>query len=152
MNLVVPNRRHIFILFENWILKCIYFSFAEYFCTITRSINQNESYHGGFAHALVHFKFCVFNFYRPQRSCGKVIFSQASVILFTGGGCLPSACWDTHPPSPRKHTHTHREAHSTPPGKHTPHPLGGHCSGRYASYWNAFLSNRYFGPSKNFQI
>ena len=26
--------------------------------------------------------------YRPQRSWGKVIFSQASVILFTGGGCL----------------------------------------------------------------
>ena len=27
---------------------------------------------------------------------------------------LPSACWDTHPPD-------------------------GHCSGRYTSYWNAFL-------------
>ena len=26
--------------------------------------------------------------YRPQRSWGKVIFSQASVILLTGGGCL----------------------------------------------------------------
>ena len=33
-------------------------------------------------------------FYRPQRSWGKVIFSQASVILFTGRVCL-SACWDT---------------------------------------------------------
>ena len=29
------------------------------------------------------------NYYRSQRSCGKVMFSQASVILFTGGGCLP---------------------------------------------------------------
>ena len=29
----------------------------------------------------------MFNFYRPQRSTGKVIFSQASVILSTGGGC-----------------------------------------------------------------
>ena len=28
-------------------------------------------------------------FYRPQRSWDKVIFSQASVILFTGGGLLP---------------------------------------------------------------
>ena len=28
------------------------------------------------------------HYYRPQRSCGKVIFSQASVILFTGGGVL----------------------------------------------------------------
>ena len=27
-------------------------------------------------------------FYRPQRSWGKVIFSQASVILLTGGGLL----------------------------------------------------------------
>ena len=27
-----------------------------------------------------------FNFYRPQRSWGKAIFSQASVILSTGGG------------------------------------------------------------------
>ena len=26
------------------------------------------------------------DFYRPQRSCSKVMFSQASVILFTGGG------------------------------------------------------------------
>ena len=25
--------------------------------------------------------------YRPQRSCGNVMFSQASVILFTGGVC-----------------------------------------------------------------
>ena len=40
------------------------------------------------------------NLYRPQRSCSKVMFSEASVILFTGG-CLPSACWDTSPP--RKH-------------------------------------------------
>ena len=28
--------------------------------------------------------------YRPQRCCGKVVFLQASVILFTGGGCLPA--------------------------------------------------------------
>ena len=28
----------------------------------------------------------VVNYYRPKRSWGKVIFSQASVILSTGGG------------------------------------------------------------------
>ena len=39
-------------------------------------------------------------YYRPQRSWGKVIFSQASVILFTGGGVCLSACWDTTPPGP----------------------------------------------------
>ena len=32
-------------------------------------------------------------FYRPQRSCGKVMFSQASVILSTGGGGV----WQTPP-------------------------------------------------------
>ena len=48
------------------------------------------------------------NIYRPQRSCGKVMFSQASVILFTGGGgmrgrgmCMAgemaTAADDTHP-------------------------------------------------------
>ena len=26
--------------------------------------------------------------YRPQHSCGKVMFSQVSVILFTGGVCV----------------------------------------------------------------
>ena len=79
------------------------------------------------------------SFYRPQHSYGKVMFSQASVIRFSGEGVwqthtpgqkppwadpaaqcmlgyisLPSTCWDTCPP-------------------------GGHCSGRYASYWKAFL-------------
>ena len=43
------------------------------------------------------------------------MFSQASVIL--SGGVI-------HPP--------------VPPWQ-TPQPRGGHCSGRYASYWNAFL-------------
>ena len=29
---------------------------------------------------------CSYSYYRPQRSCAKVMFSQPSVILFTGGG------------------------------------------------------------------
>ena len=67
-----------------------------------------------------------------------------SRILSTGGrGCvypsmhwgrhpLPSACWDTQTP--------------LPPGRHPlgRHPPSGHCSGRYASYWNAFLFHRCF--------
>ena len=32
------------------------------------------------------------DFYRPQRSWGKVIFSQASVILSIGGMCAWGAC------------------------------------------------------------
>ena len=37
---------------------------------------------------LVHFGYFLVSscYYRPQRSWGKVIFSQASVILLTGGG------------------------------------------------------------------
>ena len=96
------------------------------------------------------------------------MFSQASVILFTGGrfvadtplgrhtppgrhppgqtppcpvhaGIYPllSACWDTHTPLPSACWDTatcpvHAEIHATP-------SPNGHCSGRYASYWNAFL-------------
>ena len=33
----------------------------------------------------------------------------------------------------------------TPPSRH---PLDSHCSGRYASYWNAFFFKVYFGLTK----
>ena len=52
------------------------------------------------------------NCYRPQRSCGKVMFSQASVILFTGGG--GRTCY----------------ARATPWAR---------TRGRYAYYWIAIL-------------
>ena len=48
--------------------------------------------------------------YRPQRSWGRAIFSQASVILFTGGGFCLSACWDTTPPQPGRHPPRTRQA------------------------------------------
>ena len=32
------------------------------------------------------------HFYRPQRSCGKVMFLHLSVILFTGGHVCRGAC------------------------------------------------------------
>ena len=68
--------------------------------------------------------------YRPQRSWGKVMFSQACVIPFMGGVCL-SACWDTTPGA------------DTPMGADLPRSRA--CweirstHGRYASYWNAIL-------------
>ena len=93
------------------------------------------------------FEFLIVGFcYRPQRTWGKVMFSQVcvknSVHGGTGGVCL-SACWDTQPP---EHT-------PPPPGRHpswgdflytdTPvgrHPSSSHCcSRRYAFYWNAVL-------------
>ena len=36
-------------------------------------------------------------YYRLQRSSGKVMFSQASLILTTGGGVHPSMHWGRHP-------------------------------------------------------
>ena len=59
----------------------------------------------------------MFSIYRPQRSCGTklVIFSQLSVILFTGGGVSQHALGQT-----------------PPLGRHTPpradNPLGRHPS------------------------
>ena len=78
-------------------------------------------------------------YYRPQRSCGKVMFSQASVILSTGRGGV----WQTHP---GRHHHPGRhpllgrypQADPTPPGQTPPRqtppsrqPLGSHPPGRH---------------------
>ena len=63
------------------------------------------------------------NIYRPQRSWGKVMFSQACVILFTGG-CLPQCMLGyTHPQS--RHplgadTPPSRHPEQTPPSRHPP--------------------------------
>ena len=54
-----------------------------------------------------------------------------------GGGVSASVHAEIHPPPGR---HPPRQT-PPPPGKHTP-PHDGHCSGQYASYWNAFLFHR----------
>ena len=101
-----------------------------------------------------------FNNYRPQRSWGKVMFLQASMILLTGGVCL-SACWDIPPRS----RHPHPRADSPPPQEQTPPPQSRlppqeqtpppqhracweirSTRGRYASYWNAILLTKFFHP------
>ena len=82
--------------------------------------------------------------YRPQRSYGKVNFLHMSVILFIGGSGRQTPRADT--PTPRQ-TDAPLLAGRHPllagrhtPGKQTPPtPRDGHCNGRYASYWNAFL-------------
>ena len=88
----------------------------------------------------------------------KVIFLHLFVILFTGGVCL-SACWDTTPQdqTPPDQADTPSDQADTPPDQaDTPPdqadtpldqadpPWEAHTSirstsGRYASYWNAFL-------------
>ena len=93
-----------------------------------------------------------------RSSCGKFMFSQASVILFTEG-CVSQHALGLTPPgqTPPRQTHTppwqtHLLPRRHPPPEQTPslgrHPaLGRHppwadrrCSGPYASYWNVFLS------------
>ena len=65
-------------------------------------------------------RFCTQNPARPNALCRKVIFLHLFVILFTGGGGVLQT-------APRW----------------TPPPTGhGHCSGRHASYWDAFLLPR----------
>ena len=50
----------------------------------------------------------------------------------------PSACWDTHP-LPSAHWDTHPLPLLLSAFWDTTSPPRGHCSGRYASYWNVFL-------------
>ena len=73
-------------------------------------------------------------YYRPQRSCEGLFYRRLST---RGGGVCLSACWDTTPPQsrhpPSRSRHPQEQTH--PPT----HPGDGHCCGRYASYWNAFL-------------
>ena len=79
-----------------------------------------------------------FNIYRPQRSWGKVIFSQASVILSTGGEYLdrytprdqlhPPRTRYTHPLGPG--TPPQDQLHIPPPRPATP-PLAAVHAGRY---------------------
>ena len=77
-------------------------------------------------------------------SCGKVMFLHLSVShSVRGGWCAPPR--QTPPPPGR---HSQAEPRRQTPPRHTypldRHPLrDGHWSGRYASYWNAFLLKRY---------
>ena len=71
-------------------------------------------------------------YYRPQPSCGKVIFLHPCVILFMGGVSVP-ACITGHV------TRGSLSGGSLSGGvsvRKTPRTV---MSGRYASYWNAFL-------------
>ena len=78
--------------------------------------------------------------YRPQRSCGKVIFSQASVSHSVHGGCLPQCMLGYTPKqtlplpgstSPQKHTLP--EAHPRPPPPMVTATDGTHPTGMVSS-------------------
>ena len=79
--------------------------------------------------------------YRPQRSCGKVMFLHVSVILSRGVSARHPLGKQTRPrqtPPPPGQTPPDPPWADTPPGQ-TPLPSDGHCSGWHASYWNTFL-------------
>ena len=83
----------------------------------------------------------IIHFYRPQRSWGKVIFSQASVILLTGGCLLPGGLlWGGVCSRGGLVPGEVVCSGGVPDGDP---PKDGHCCGRYASYWNAFLFRLY---------
>ena len=69
------------------------------------------------------------NYYRPQRSWGKVMFLHVSVILLTEGVC-PIACWDT--------TQDQRQAPPPPPPADTP-PGPGTPQSRHPPAWEQTL-------------
>ena len=93
------------------------------------------------------------HFYLPQRSCGKVIFSQASVSHSAHKGVYPNLHWGKHPPPPGQGVmlcfytflsvilFTGVCAWSRGGGCLVETPRDGYCCGRFASYLNAFLFN-----------
>ena len=100
-------------------------------------------------------------YYRPQRSCGKVIFSQVCVKNSVHRGRVSASVHaGIHGPPPGRHPMgrhpSGRHPQQTPPAdtpRQTPTPWvdtllpsacwdgHGYCCGRYASYWNVFLLN-----------
>ena len=97
------------------------------------------------------------DYYHPQRSWGKVIFSQASVILLTGGGVsAPRGVCSWGVSAPRGCVCSRGclllGGFCSQGGCLVETPRDGHCCGRYASYWNAFLLtslNTCFTVAKN---
>ena len=80
--------------------------------------------------------------YRPQRSCGQgYVFTH--VCDSVHGGVLRAA---PLPPGTRQNPPPRDQAETPPPDQADPPPQEEDCSirsmsGRYASYWNAFLLN-----------
>ena len=97
----------------------------------------------------------------------KVIVLHLSVILFTGGACLRQTPQVRHHPPQFRHppgaditprSDTHISGLSTPPSGEANSGIWS-TSGRYASYWNAFLfffqnsqSCHYYTTSTNVNI
>ena len=70
-----------------------------------------------------------------NNSCGKYTYVFTGVCLSMGERCTPPCQADTPPPI-RHHPPGAPWADTPLPSRH---PQDGYCSGRYASYWNAFI-------------
>ena len=87
-----------------------------------------------------------------KQSCGKVMFLHLSVSHSVHRGVSASVHAGIHTPLGRHPPPPSRNPlgrQPPPPGQtpapgQIPHPADGHCSRRYASYWNAFLFIRVF--------
>ena len=73
--------------------------------------------------------------YRPQRSCGKAMFYTCLWFCSQGEQTPP---WADNPPG-QTPPWTNTPPQQTPTLSRPPSLRDGHCSGRYASYWIAFL-------------
>ena len=140
--------------------RCLY---NEFECSFLKSVNKFSFTLLGinFNFNMI-FQYDAFHFYR------NVFTNVCQKFCKQRGGVSLSACWDTLPPQSDQRVciPTFTEAHTpwadtpqadppvrpppwadtpweTPPGRHPlgrhPPPPDGHCSGRYATYWNAFL-------------
>ena len=85
-----------------------------------------------------------------NKVCEGYVFTPVCHSVHRGDVC-PSACWDTHPPTRGRYRHPPNDQRQTPPGTRGRHPLlRSACwgiqptSGRYASYWNAYLLYGWF--------
>ena len=90
---------------------------------------------------------------RPQRSWGKFMLLHVSVILFTGGGVCPSACWDTPPRTRGRPPQARHPPGQTSPRADTPsaqcmlgydQQAGGTHPTGMQSCWNIFSLGKRF--------
>ena len=94
---------------------------------------------------------CILNQYFHLVTVRNVVAARLCfhrcLLFYSRGGVHPSMHWDRHPPCrpPPGRPPGRLPPEQTPPaqcilGYTPPHThTGGYCSGRYASYWNAFL-------------
>ena len=99
---------------------------------------------------------CAFSvYYRPQRSCGQgYVFTRVCDSVHRGGGSgqgeLPPGRENPPPPQDQTPPWSRHPPEQTPPPRRAADSSIRSTSGRYASYWNAFLLDKVNGLCKSF--